>query len=497
MNIFGIYTNKYVALVIVAISAFTALLILRSGYIMNGDYALYIAQAKHILSGTQHNAFQDMTEMLRLSTYKYYSPTLYPWGFPLLLSPLVAFFGINYTAFKVFVVICFALGLWFMHLTFRDKGDVKIALAMVSLIGFNIKYMEFANLILSDIPYFLFLMLSFYVINRHQLSNTFDKGQVIRHLILGVVLFFTVQIRTEGYFLLPVLFAYQCFVCFRNKRSLKLKKNRLINAIVPYFVIGGLSAVFMFFFPAGYLGHSGHLSNVYHESIINNLLFYYDNVPITSFPFLKAENKWFIVLFWIFVFLGLLKSVKNAVPETTYTLIAISFLIIWPYANSRYFASLIPVLLYFFLNGLFILSVISKYKYLSLRGVVILGLVVVTGIHTMNEVKSYDKSYDNFDMNVESENAQNMIKYISEKTQSNDIIGCCESRTIYLYTNRLSCNLFGDFEDTVLTADWYVSFRNRGNYLQYYPEELSENSEYFQENYRNDEFIVYKVLKNY
>lgn len=55
MKFYGININNYTALITIVITTFAALLILRSGYILDGDYALYIAQAKHILSGTQHH----------------------------------------------------------------------------------------------------------------------------------------------------------------------------------------------------------------------------------------------------------------------------------------------------------------------------------------------------------------------------------------------------------------------------------------------------------
>lgn len=495
MKILEKYAYKYIVLVTIVISTSATLLILRSGYALSGDYALYIAQAKHILSGTQEQIYNDMTEMLRMSTYKYYSPILYPWGFPLLLSPLVALFGINYTVFKILVIVCFALALWFIYSNFKNKGKKIIALSMVCLIGFNIRYMEFANLILSDIPYFLFFMLSLYLINRHQISNTLDKRQTINNILLGIVLFFTVQVRTEGYFLLPVLFTYQCFWYLRHKKNTKLNANLLVNTFIPYLTIGILSAIFLIFFPAGFLEHSEHLSNVYGGSIMNNFNYYYQNVPTTIFPFLNSESTWLIMLFWIFVIIGLIQSTEKTLAEILYLFIAISFLMVWPYANSRYFVSIMPILLYFFIDGLFVFSFIPKYKILRIQGIVLLGLIIVTGVHTVQEIKNYDKSYDTFDMNVENENAQNMINFIKTNTQSNDIIGCCESRAIYFYTDRFSCNLFGEIGETILTANWYVMFNNRGNYLQHYPEELSDYRDYFQERYRNDEFIVYKVLK--
>ena len=67
-----------------------------SGHIFNGDFALYIRQAQSIQYGDMQQVFSDMQEMIAHSTYQRYSPILYPWGYPLLLFPCVALFGINY-----------------------------------------------------------------------------------------------------------------------------------------------------------------------------------------------------------------------------------------------------------------------------------------------------------------------------------------------------------------------------------------------------------------
>ena len=77
-----------------------------SGHIFNGDFALYIRQAQSIQYGDMQQVFSDMQEMIAHSTYQRYSPILYPWGYPLLLFPCVALFGINYFAFKIVGVIC-------------------------------------------------------------------------------------------------------------------------------------------------------------------------------------------------------------------------------------------------------------------------------------------------------------------------------------------------------------------------------------------------------
>mgnify|MGYP001026190851 CR=1 FL=1 len=86
-----------------------------SGHIFNGDFALYIRQAQSIQYGDMQQVFSDMQEMIAHSTYQRYSPILYPWGYPLLLFPCVALFGINYFAFKIVGVICLVGAFIFLY----------------------------------------------------------------------------------------------------------------------------------------------------------------------------------------------------------------------------------------------------------------------------------------------------------------------------------------------------------------------------------------------
>ena len=81
------------------------------------DFAAYIMQARSIVNG-------NMVEYVRLSTFTisetisssiFYGSITYPWGFPLLLSPIYALFGPKMIALKLVCVFCY---LFFQHLSY-------------------------------------------------------------------------------------------------------------------------------------------------------------------------------------------------------------------------------------------------------------------------------------------------------------------------------------------------------------------------------------------
>lgn len=128
--------------IIVLAALWGAVQLIVSGHIFNGDFALYIRQAQSIQYGDMQQVFSDMQEMIAHSTYQRYSPILYPWGYPLLLFPCVALFGINYFAFKIVGVICLVgafIFLYYHPILSKERFRMSVLLVLTLLTG-NIFY---------------------------------------------------------------------------------------------------------------------------------------------------------------------------------------------------------------------------------------------------------------------------------------------------------------------------------------------------------------------
>ena len=67
-------------------------------------------------------------------------------------------------------------------------------------------------------------------------------------------------------------------------------------------------------------------------------------------------------------------------------------------------------------------------------------------------------------------------------------------RSIYLYTNRLSCNISGEVSNLPANVNWYVEFLYRGSYLQYPHGVIRLNHNRFQQVFCNQDFAIYKIL---
>src|SRR5687767_3820760 len=95
--------NKPVLLtlgLIVLVSGVISFSLLTRGHIWGDDFASYIMQSKSILDGRMGEFLERNTFTVNESSYPP-GPAAYPWGFPLLLAPVYAIFGMSALAFKL------------------------------------------------------------------------------------------------------------------------------------------------------------------------------------------------------------------------------------------------------------------------------------------------------------------------------------------------------------------------------------------------------------
>lgn len=453
-----------------------------SGHIFNGDFALYIRQAQSIQYGDVQQVFSDMKEMIANSTYQRYSPVLYPWGYPLLLFPCVVLFGINYFAFKIVGIICLVGAFTFIyyHPILSKERFRMTALPVLALLTGNIFYWGYVNSVSSELPFFCFLMFSFWAMNKLYASKVHTERRIILYICLGILLFFTAQIRTEGYFLFISLIALQW-------------KNRLLGwkFFLPYASALCFWLVFTLVFPSGYTEHFEHFKVVTLTNLLHNIQTFYEYpAQILYIPF-----SLFNLFFWVNCLLGLYVSSRKLTAESVYLLSTIMLLICWPYDVIRYWLPLFPLCFIFFIQGFRFMCMVwgkkaGKWVLYPIIGILICSVWKVS----IKYVTSPIQIYTTINPNVEGESAQEMYTFLRTNTAKDDWIACGESRSIYLYTNRLSCNISGEISNLPANIDWYVEFLYRGSYLQYPHGVIRLNHNRFQQVFRNQDFAIYKIL---
>lgn len=190
-------------------------LTLRAGHGWGDDFALYIRHAQNLTEG---RPYAD-TGYIYHPQLPSLSPHTYPPGFPVLLVPLYALFGLNLTAMKLLLTGCFlalaAVCCW----GFRTTLSGWYLGAAVAALAWHPYFAAFKENVLSDLPFTLFVYLTLFTFERVQVRS---HGSAIRWsdaVLLGVLLYVVGAFRTVGLVLIPCVLAADLARCRRITRT--------------------------------------------------------------------------------------------------------------------------------------------------------------------------------------------------------------------------------------------------------------------------------------
>jgi hypothetical protein len=194
---------------IFAFHAFT----LRNGHHWGDDYASYIHHAKNIAAGLPYADTGYIVDPYYLS----YGPRVRPPVFPLLLAPVYAIFGMNFTALKMEGVVFFVAALAVLLALVRSYLPLPYTLLLVALIGFSPFFWSAKDDILSDIPFLFFILLTALLVERRKSP-----------LLCGLVVYLANGTRTIGVVLLPIILFHDLW---RSRRITKDTATIVLTAI--------------------------------------------------------------------------------------------------------------------------------------------------------------------------------------------------------------------------------------------------------------------------
>jgi hypothetical protein len=106
---------------LVVTTAALAVSLHRNGHSQGDDFALYLRQARSIFDGDIADVVADNRFSVLYSNGRF-SPYAYPWGWPLLLSPFVHLWGLDYDRLKLVEVAAFCAWLVLVHGIMRSES---------------------------------------------------------------------------------------------------------------------------------------------------------------------------------------------------------------------------------------------------------------------------------------------------------------------------------------------------------------------------------------
>jgi hypothetical protein len=411
------------------------------GHNWGDDFSAYIMQAASLIEGSVSQYILQNSFTITHSSV-IFGPILYPWGYPLLLAPVYAVFGLNLLAFKTLNLLLYLAFLICIYFLFAGHLVPVERLALVGLFAFNPTLLRFLDNILSDIPFLFFATLAILLIDRAVIRNQKLFSPSLDAVILGTTIFATYLIRANGVILLATLIICQIYQTWRTNGKLRIQLRRFnLTALLPYGIFIGLFAISLF---ALHREDTQYFSQL---GLINPILVLKHIVRYTLLPSLfwhmgelKSPFNYFLtILLTPLLLLGLWEKRRKDYLFILYAGMTTLTFIIWPvFQGLRFIFSVLPFYVYFTYIGLKWLAVriikhprfvtLIPYAVALVITVIFLGNSISLGIQNINAHRQVAGPFD--------QPSTEMFHYIIDHTEQNSTIVFFKPRVLRLITHR-------------------------------------------------------------
>ncbi len=472
------------------------------------DFALYIHQAKALVVGNLGELLQQTRYSVDNSGWSSFSPYSYPWGWPLIMAPFYAVFGLDYDVFKNLEVAAFCTFLLAFFALVRQRAGWIAATAVTLLIALSSAFNGATDSVLSDLPYLCFVGLSLWYMDRLRLTGRLltDRRTLI---VLGLLLAFTRNVRREGFVLIVALVALHFAVLAGTAvRDHALRDVNWRNVALPYVTFAGAIVGFQLLLPGAFvpdlpgtgLAHVSTRITFYREVLAEHIGLKDPGVEMQLFHSSFAAD-FALRLFLLLAVVGAAARLLHRFEEDAHIaafLAAATFVtMVSPFQESRYFFTITPFLAYFAYQAMPTLAalVMGRPKWLlglaAVPSVVgMAGLVSLCWADVANAIE-YHRHYNYTVNGPEHPEAKHMFAAVKEVTRGDDVILFARARAMTLYTDRNAIQ--GSNLDQLLPrVDWYVMEKN-STYSQTPLSDAEAAARRLTKAWENGTFVIWRV----
>lgn len=468
-------------LIIILLSLVIGTSTLTRGHEWGDDWASYVMQSKSILSGKTSEFVERNTFTIFESSFQI-GPVAYPWGYPLILTPVVALKGVHALTLKLPGLFFFAGFLICLYLLTKDRLTRTESLLLVSLFAFNPTLTKFLDHILSDIPFLFFIVLGLLFIAKF-------KPGTWTSVTVGVVIFYAFFTRTTGIILLGSFLAYQA-LCFYNQST--ARKTILINSALTLFSFGLLLLITSFVFPNGQGSYFEQLKGLTPAIFKSNIVNYF-----YLFMFFFGTGAVWTYIYYALVIFFLIGAwtQRNADQHLVIFFgLYLGAMLFWPeWQGIRFIFPLLPIFVYFAFQGMATVAqkLPEKHHWLIMGSTNVFWLVIIgsflfsSGYRAVSNLRSdrqINGPFDPFSSDV--------YNFIRAETPSDSIIVFYKPRAMRLFTDR---DTLMSTECDRLTLGDYLVLSYKAENSQIPPAEIDKCKLAIQKVFENRRFIVYEL----
>lgn len=476
-------------MLIVAVSLIPLLFInLRSTHDWGDDFAQYLHQAQNIKAGiSQNNTGYIFNENC------FTGPVAYPAGFPLLLTPVVSAIGTDFVILNQYISVFLILTGVTLFLIFRFYVSFLPASLMAIIFAYNPSLIHFKAQILSDLPFTFFSVLCILFIHL--------KQRYWLDVLLGLLIGFTIQVRSVGVILPITYLIYQLFVVNKIRQFSYRQQTHtvvtLLSLALCYFAISLLyrcNSNYPVFLGAErfWQNFNDHFSyNLHHFSMIFRG---YITPDYFSIGVLAASC---MVAFIVPGFLYFRRKHPSSflLLYPPFFLLAVVF---YKYSHAG-IRLIIPVMPFYFLYAAigFKETMLTFTKRMKLLAAVA-GALVLYGYY--DEIQRIEINKDTIQEGPQQEASKDIFNYINKNLPENTIVVFDKPRALCLYSTVRSFNFYPAASKEEMNSDIK---RLKARYILTHQTETSDNIKrmvtldtlMYQPVYSNPLFNLYKIRK--
>lgn len=401
----------------------------RPGHYWGDDFTLYLRQGASLLGDLSvRDVIADNQYMLDHSYKSDFSPPIGPWGWPLILAIPIRMVGLNID--QLFFV---SLGLYVLSLATwygfaLERVGRLTALVGLLAIGTSPIYIDWTELLHTELPFMVFAFATLIVIDRNRGGwlTTWRRGAAA-----GVLAAAAFSTRREGLALVGAiglsLIADRAFA----------DRDRRWVAVTPFVAFGSAVLVLQLVFPSTLVPY-------YPENTVWNLFRYGNVIAQRIGEIVGFDNP---VAGWLLISLGfvgwalaLRSDWRKHAPIVGYLLAVMVIGGMFFIPSGRYFSTAVPLLM---LGALMIPTWVTRGDPGSHARVAAVLVVLVlapvawfNGVRAVQETKRADQFNGVVKEGPNRADAVEMFEAVKTHTAEAEVIGFFKARSMMLYTDR-------------------------------------------------------------
>ena len=453
--------------VIVIGSGVLAVQLHRNGHTQGDDFALYLRQARSIFDGDIGAVIAD-NRFAVLNSDPSFSPLMYPWVWPLVLSPFVNRWGLDFDRLKLVEVAVFMLWLVLLHGIVRRRIGRLSALAIVAVIGTAPLYLAYTDQLLTELPHLAAVAVVIWWYDRVRTRSTLLSATRSDLVVLGALVTLTFNVRREGIALLAVIAVMQLYdvvASTERPRSLASMAATIRTGwqtlITPYVSFAITAMLFQLLLPTALLPDNGNSPR-----FIDNRLGEYPEILADQLGFGAHPLVGIVVLGLAAAgaVIGVRKRPTLDLPLLVLTIVSTLMISTHLRRVDRYWFQITPWVLYFATVALVALgAAVFRQRQMLGRFVALAPLVAIVVAHLVvlpgkiTDARDFDAA-GRVQSGPTNPRSAPIFEAVSELTPSDSIIAYFRARTMTLLTDRRSFQT-KNLERIAQNADYFAQRR--------------------------------------